>query len=484
MCLSLALVGGVAFGWPGALAGAAAGAGLGALWVRRERSREARRRAAAAAPFPPRWRAILAHRYDHYDRLPGDAAAARSRAACRRSWPRSASPAWASPVTDELRVLVAASAATLSLAWDAYPWDQLAEVLLYAQDFDRDYSFDGPRARRPGAPLGHDHPLRAHAAAELRRSRRRVSRRPARVRASPGQGRARTSTASSPASTRRASRAVGGASREREMERMRHGAVGDRPLRRGEPGRVPGRGGGGVLRAPARAARAGTRRCTRCCATTSARIPRPGTSARGLAVIDSGDLPISDPAEVQAFLRGLPLALDQRVHAVRAGLPAQVPGPHSAHGDREALRPHGQHGRQGRHLVAGPGRGELEAVPRHPRPPGALLADRGGPDLPRHEHHGRGGLCQRERGRARHLPLHGRRAPLRRGRAAAHVPGIPGGRGRGQGRRWSRCCASAWAAWRPAPDGGARGGRWTTTAIPPPPGCGWNAATASGCSTW
>ena len=40
-------------------------------------------------------------------------------------------------------MLVAASAATLSFAWGAYPWDQLAEVLLYAQDFDRDYSFAG-----------------------------------------------------------------------------------------------------------------------------------------------------------------------------------------------------------------------------------------------------------------------------------------------------------------------------------------------------
>ena len=70
VCLSLTLAGAVAQGWPGAVAGAASGAWLGALWVRRERSREARRRAIVAGPFPARWRAILAHRYDHYDRLP------------------------------------------------------------------------------------------------------------------------------------------------------------------------------------------------------------------------------------------------------------------------------------------------------------------------------------------------------------------------------------------------------------------------------
>ena len=42
-------------------------------------------------------------------------------------------------VTDELRLLVAASAVTLSLGWPGYEWDQLTEVLLYAEDFDRDY---------------------------------------------------------------------------------------------------------------------------------------------------------------------------------------------------------------------------------------------------------------------------------------------------------------------------------------------------------
>jgi Mlc titration factor MtfA (ptsG expression regulator) len=46
-------------------------------------------------------------------------------------------------VTDELRLLVAASAVTLSVGWPEYEWDQLTEVLLYPDDFDRDYAFGG-----------------------------------------------------------------------------------------------------------------------------------------------------------------------------------------------------------------------------------------------------------------------------------------------------------------------------------------------------
>ena len=143
VCLFLALVGGVAGGWQGALAGTGAGAGLGAFWIGRQRSREARRRAAASAPFPPRWRAILAHRYDHYDRLPDNLRPAFESRVQAFLAEKRITGVGAVAATDELRVLVAASAATLSFAWGAYPWDQLAEVLLYAQDFDRDYSFAG-----------------------------------------------------------------------------------------------------------------------------------------------------------------------------------------------------------------------------------------------------------------------------------------------------------------------------------------------------
>jgi hypothetical protein len=43
--------------------------------------------------------------------------------------------------SEELKLLVAASAVTLSAGWPEYEWDQLAEVLLYPGSFDRDYQF-------------------------------------------------------------------------------------------------------------------------------------------------------------------------------------------------------------------------------------------------------------------------------------------------------------------------------------------------------
>jgi len=37
--------------------------------------------------------------------------------------------------------MVAASAITLTAGWPRYPWEQLSEVLVYPQPFDRDYRF-------------------------------------------------------------------------------------------------------------------------------------------------------------------------------------------------------------------------------------------------------------------------------------------------------------------------------------------------------
>ena len=44
-------------------------------------------------------------------------------------------------LTDEARLLVAASAVTLTAGWPGYTWDQLSEVLVYPQHFDRHYQF-------------------------------------------------------------------------------------------------------------------------------------------------------------------------------------------------------------------------------------------------------------------------------------------------------------------------------------------------------
>ena len=57
-------------------------------------------------------------------------------------------------VTDEARLQVAASAVTLSLAWKEYNWDQLTEVLLYPDDFDRDFRFDDPEFAGQAHPWG------------------------------------------------------------------------------------------------------------------------------------------------------------------------------------------------------------------------------------------------------------------------------------------------------------------------------------------
>jgi Mlc titration factor MtfA (ptsG expression regulator) len=49
-------------------------------------------------------------------------------------------------LSDEVRLLVAASAVTLTAGWPGYRWDQLREVLVYPDHFDRDYQFASSRS--------------------------------------------------------------------------------------------------------------------------------------------------------------------------------------------------------------------------------------------------------------------------------------------------------------------------------------------------
>jgi Mlc titration factor MtfA (ptsG expression regulator) len=49
---------------------------------------------------------------------------------------------------------VAASAVTLSVGWPEYEWDQLTEVLLYPQEFDRDYGFERDELAGQAHPWG------------------------------------------------------------------------------------------------------------------------------------------------------------------------------------------------------------------------------------------------------------------------------------------------------------------------------------------
>jgi Mlc titration factor MtfA (ptsG expression regulator) len=127
---------------------------VGAFAVRRLLGgRSARRRALLARPFPPRWRQFLFDNYDHYDRLPPDLRR-RFEDDVRIFISEKRITGVEAKVTDELRLLVAASAVTLSVAWPDYEWDQLTEVLLYPHAFDRDYSFKSPELAGQAHPWG------------------------------------------------------------------------------------------------------------------------------------------------------------------------------------------------------------------------------------------------------------------------------------------------------------------------------------------
>jgi MtfA peptidase len=134
-----ALLGAVGGGLAGALAGTGAGA-IAGLALKRLFDRGAvRRRAALALPFPEKWRRRLLDTYDHYARLPRDWRT-RFEDDLRLFLVQKRITGVGMETTDELRLLVAASAVTLSLGWPDYEWDQLSEVLLYPDDFDRDYT--------------------------------------------------------------------------------------------------------------------------------------------------------------------------------------------------------------------------------------------------------------------------------------------------------------------------------------------------------
>jgi len=125
----------------GGAIGGALGLGVGAVLWRALTTRATERERVRLAPFPGEWRRILEERYDHYHRLPPD---------LRRRFEEHVALFLAEKritgveveASLELRLLVAASAATLTAGWEGDHWDHLAEVLLYKKDFGRDYSFD------------------------------------------------------------------------------------------------------------------------------------------------------------------------------------------------------------------------------------------------------------------------------------------------------------------------------------------------------
>jgi MtfA peptidase len=148
-----ATLGAAAGGPVGVAAGGVVGLAAGAALGRRLLRRAARRRALLARPVPHSWRRTLAARSDHYRRLPG---------LLRERFEHDVTlflgektvTGVGMEATEELRLLVAASAVTLSVAWEDHDWEALAEVLLYPDDFDRDYNFGGAERVGEAHPWG------------------------------------------------------------------------------------------------------------------------------------------------------------------------------------------------------------------------------------------------------------------------------------------------------------------------------------------
>ena len=134
-------LGGLLFGEHGTLAGGLLGLWAGFALYRALGLRGERRRALLAVPFPKQWRRFLRDRYDHYHRLPPDLRD-RFEADVHLFVAEERITGVGIEASKELKLLVAASAVTLSVAWPDYEWDQLTEVLLYPHAFNRDYGFE------------------------------------------------------------------------------------------------------------------------------------------------------------------------------------------------------------------------------------------------------------------------------------------------------------------------------------------------------
>jgi Mlc titration factor MtfA (ptsG expression regulator) len=108
------------------------------------------RRLPPAAPFPDEWASFLWDHSPHYRRLSGRLQTAFEQDVQRFITTRRMTGV-ETTVDDPLRLLVAASAVTLSVGWPGYKWSEVSEVLLYPDDFDRDYAI----GRRELAGVAH-----------------------------------------------------------------------------------------------------------------------------------------------------------------------------------------------------------------------------------------------------------------------------------------------------------------------------------------
>jgi Mlc titration factor MtfA (ptsG expression regulator) len=105
-----------------------------------------RRRELRAKPLPRVTQDLLMRHSTHYRSLPREVREEFNRQVQVFLTDKPITPI-ETHLTAEARVLVAASAVTLTAGWPGYTWDQLREVLVYPEHFDRDYQFtSGPTA--------------------------------------------------------------------------------------------------------------------------------------------------------------------------------------------------------------------------------------------------------------------------------------------------------------------------------------------------
>ena len=115
--------------------------------------RQDEREAVLSIPFPRPWTTTLEVRCEHYRRLPA-AYRDRFRKQVKVFLAEKRITGVEMEVPEETRLLVAASAISLTAGWPGYTWDPLTEVLLYPDDFDRDYKFGGNEASGMTHPWG------------------------------------------------------------------------------------------------------------------------------------------------------------------------------------------------------------------------------------------------------------------------------------------------------------------------------------------
>jgi MtfA peptidase len=105
------------------------------------------RQAPAEARLPAAWQRFLRRRCDHYVRLPVELRGEFDHQVHVFLSTRRITGVEVE-VTAPMRLLVAASAAMLTVGWPGFEWTRLSEVLLYPRDFDEEYRFDS--AERAG----------------------------------------------------------------------------------------------------------------------------------------------------------------------------------------------------------------------------------------------------------------------------------------------------------------------------------------------